>query len=134
MKFYKLTPPFSNLSPLFRSFLSFSHLLYMKMYTGRMASAVGTKRDSSSEDWRSISATIQNTCSNNEPRQLRSAQVQLQRHRRSSHDRATMYKMSQSYPPKLDSDTNTRHPRTCIPTLVSFIFPLSIQPLLTARY
>lgn len=54
MKIYKLTPPFSNLSPLFRSFLSFSHLLYMKMYTGRMASAVGTKRDSSSEDWVSV--------------------------------------------------------------------------------
>ena len=50
MYLYKLTPH-SRIYQLFRSFPPFSHILYMKMYTGRMASAVGTKRDSSSENW-----------------------------------------------------------------------------------
>jgi hypothetical protein len=47
----------------FDPFFSLSHLLYMMMYTGRMASADGTKSDSSSVDWNlgSISATMQKT-------------------------------------------------------------------------
>ena len=87
-------------------------LVYMKTYTGRMASEHGTKSDSSSVDlndlFQFICSTNSETEKKDEPHQL----ARLMHHTLSWHDMERKCKMSRTDRRKLDFDRSKSHLQT----------------------